>query len=113
MHHMIQPRSLNSNVCCRKIFRLCFQPPSSMNFLYSFLLLLVVLLVYSESPQHVKLPDFFDSIIVTICSNSSSAQLGILAPVLPHNEVYKTILPYNEMFKIDLSQNGILKTILS
>src|SRR6202050_2087170 len=94
----------------------------SMNFLYSFLLLLVVLSAYSESPQHTKPPDFPDPIVATVCSNSSSAQLGILAPVLPqnevfittppHNEVYKTILPQNEVFKIVLPQNGVYRTVL-
>src|SRR6202020_1273399 len=81
----------------------------SMNFLYSFLLLLVVLSAYSESPQHTKPPDFPDPIVATVCSNSSSAQLGILAPVLPQNGVYRTVLPqkyckfvlaiYNNMVK--------------
>src|SRR6202451_881130 len=99
-----------------------------MNFLYSCLLLLVVLSAYSESPQHAKPPDFPDP----ICSNCSSAQLGILAPVLPQNEVfitnppqnevyrttlpqnevYKTTLPQNEVFKIVLPQNGVYRTIL-
>jgi hypothetical protein len=102
-----------------------------MNFLYSFLLLLVVLSAYSESP-HAKPPDCPDPIVVTVCSNSISAQLGILAPVLPqnevfittppynevykttlpHNEVYKTILPHNEVFKIVLPQNGVYRTVL-
>src|ERR1700729_1713407 len=84
----------------------------SMNFLYSFLLLLVVLSAYSESPQHAKPPDFSDPIAVTVCSNCSSAQLGILAPVLPQNEVFITNLPQNEVFKIVLPQNGVFKTIL-
>jgi hypothetical protein len=100
-----------------------------MNFLYYFFLLLVVLSAYSESPQHAKPPDFPDP---TVCSNCSSAQLGILAPVLPQNEVfitnppqnevyrttlpqnevYKTTLPQNEVFKIVLPQNGVYRTIL-
>src|SRR6202046_61269 len=94
----------------------------SMNFLYFFLLLLVVLSAYSESPQHAKPPDFPDPIAVTVCSNCSSAQLGILAPVLPQNEVFitnlpqngvfKTILPQNEVFRIVLPQNGVYRTVL-
>jgi hypothetical protein len=83
-----------------------------MNYHYFFLLLLVVLSSYSESPQHSKPPDSPDSIRLALCSNSSSTQLGILAPVLPHNEVYKTILPHNEVFKIVLPQKGVVKTIL-
>src|SRR6202050_4552826 len=91
----------------------------SMNFLYSFFLLLVVLSAYSESPQHAKPPDFPDP---TVCSNCSSAQLGILAHVLPQNEVfitnppqnevYRTILPHNEVFKIVLPHNGVYRTVL-
>jgi hypothetical protein len=92
---------------------------TSMNFFYSFLLLLVVLSAYSEGPQHVKPPDFLDSTVVTVCPNSSSVQLGVLAPVLPQNEVFRivlpqngvfrsrTILPQNEVFKIALPQNGV------
>ena len=59
-----------------------------MHFYYFFLLLLVVLSVYSESPHHAKPPDFLDPIRDTVCPNSSSTQLGILAPVLPQNEVF-------------------------
>ena len=61
---------------------------TSMNFFYSFLLLLVVLSVYSEGPQHAKPPDPLDSTVVTVCPNSSSVQLGVLAPVLPQNGVF-------------------------
>src|SRR6202142_4046535 len=92
---------------------------TSMNFFYSFLLLLVVLSAYSEGPQHAKPPDPLDSTVVTVCPNSSSVQLGVLAPVLPQNEVFRiglpqngvfrsrTILPQNEVFKIALPQNGV------
>ena len=93
-----------------------------MNYYYFFLLLLVVLSAYYESPQHTKPPDSPDPIRLALCSNSSSTQLGILAPVLPqnevyrstpfHNEVYKTILPQNEVFKIVLPQNGVYRTVL-
>src|ERR1700691_6070802 len=62
-----------------------------MHFYYFFLLLLVVLSAYSESPHHVKPPDFLDPTSVTVCPNSSSAQLGVLAPVLPQNEVFKIV----------------------
>ena len=64
-----------------------------MIFYHIFFLLLVVLSAYSESPQHAKRPDSPSSIGVTICPNSSTAQLGVLAPVLPQNEVDKTVLP--------------------
>src|ERR1700683_4396918 len=60
----------------------------TMHFYYFFLLLLVVLSAYSESPHHAKPPDS-DTTIVTVCPNSIFAQLGILAPVLPQNEVDK------------------------
>src|SRR6204780_1511804 len=82
----------------------------------------VVLSAYSESPHHAKPPDFLDPIGVTVCPNSSSAQLGILAPVLPQNEVFRTTLPQNEVFRILLPQNegfgfvltpsGMFKTVL-
>jgi hypothetical protein len=75
-------------------------PP--MNNFYIFLLLLVAFSAYSESPKYANSP----FIEVTGFSNSSYAQLGILAPVLPtppHNEAYKTILPQNEVYKIALS----------
>ena len=100
----------------------------SMNFFY-FLLLLVVLSAYLEKPQHAKSPDSLNSIVVTVFPNSSSAQLGVLAPGLPQNEVYistqpqnevyENILPQIEVFQIvlpqpemnntDLSQNGVFK----
>ena len=70
----------------------------TMHFYYFLLLLLVVLSAYSESPHHAKSPDS-DTTIVTVCPNSIFAQLGILAPVLPQNEVYKITLPQNEVFR--------------
>src|SRR6202167_1704977 len=83
-----------------------------MHFYYFFLLLLVVLSAYSESPHHAKPPDFLDPIGVTVCPNSSSAQLGILAPVLPQNEVFRTTLPQNEVFGFVLTPSGVFRTVL-
>jgi hypothetical protein len=85
-----------------------------MHFYYLFLLLLVVLSAYSGGSHHVKSPDSLDPTSVAVCTNSNSAQLGILAPVLPHNEVYKTTLPQNEVYKIALPQNEaeLNKTVL-
>src|ERR1700683_3602073 len=76
---------------------------------YYFLLLLVVLSAYSESPHHAKPPDFLDPIGVTVCPNSSSVQLGVFAPVLPQNEVYRIALPQNEVYRFVLPQNGFFK----
>src|ERR1700685_4509123 len=70
-----------------------------MNFYHISLLLLMVLSAYSGSPQHAKPPDSPNPIRVT---NNSSAQLGILAPGLPQNEVYRSTLPQNEVFRIVL-----------
>ena len=100
-----------------------------MNFYYISLLLLVVLSVYSESPDP---PDPLDLTVVAVCPNSSSDSLGVLAPVLsqnemsgsvlsqnrvlPQNEVYKTIvLPQSEVFgsqNVILPQNEVSKTVL-
>src|ERR1700691_5899678 len=85
---------------------------SSMNYFYSFLLLLVVLSAYSESPQPSKPPDSLDPTSVTVCPNSSSAQLGVLAPVLPQNEVYRIVLPQNEVYRIALPQNEVYRFVL-
>jgi hypothetical protein len=74
---------------------------------YLFLLLLVVLSVYSESPHHVKPTDFLDPTSIAVCTNSSSAQLGILAPVLPQNEVYITFPPHNEVYETTMLQNEV------
>src|SRR5882762_11024715 len=93
-----------------------------MNFYYIFLLLLVVLSAYSESPQYGKPPDSLDSTAVTVCPNSSSDSLGVLAPVLPQSEVFGSVqsqnmvLPQNEVNRIPVwpqseifgSQNMIL-----
>jgi hypothetical protein len=86
-------------------------PPQSspMNFYYSFLLLLVVLSAYSEGPKYAKPSDPLDSTLVTVCPNSSSAQLGILALVLPQNEVFKIALPQHEVYKVPLPQNEVSK----
>jgi hypothetical protein len=105
-----------------------------MNFYHISLLLLVVLSAYSESPQHAKPPDSPHCTGVTICLNSSSAQLGVLAPVLPQvevymftqpnevytstqpnevymftqpNEVYMSIQPQNEVYRIALPPNEV------
>src|SRR5882762_3533501 len=83
-----------------------------MKFYYFFLLLLVVLSAYSESLQPSKSPDSFDPTPVTVHPNSISAQLGVLALVLPQNEVYRITLPQNEVFKIALPQNEVYKTVL-
>src|ERR1700683_3762399 len=80
-----------------------------MNFFYFFLLLLVVLSAYSEGPQHAKPPDLLDSTVVTVCPNSSSVQLGVLAPVLPQNEVYNIVLSQNEV----LTSSEVLNLTLS
>jgi hypothetical protein len=99
-----------------------------MNFYYIFLLL-VVLSVYSESPDP---PDPLDLTVVAVCPNSSSDSLGVLAPVLsqnemsgsvlsqnrvlPQNEVYRTIvLPQSEVFRsqnVILPQNEVYRTIV-
>ena len=84
-----------------------------MDFYYSFLLLLVVLSFYSESPQHAKAPDSFNSTVVTVCPSSSSTSLGILAPVLPQNEVFEIALPQNGVFEIVLPQNEVFESVLA
>ena len=104
----------------------CVAVLSHMNFYYMFLLLLVVLSAYSESPQQGEPPDPLDLTVVAVCPNSSSDSLGVLAPVLsqnemsgsvlfqnrvlPWNEVYRNIvLPQSEMFG---SQNEVYRTIV-
>jgi hypothetical protein len=79
-----------------------------MNFYHISLLLLVVLSAYSGSLQHAKPPDFPNPIRV-INNISSSAQLGILAPGLPQNEVFRIVLPQNGVFI--LPQNEVFKTV--
>src|ERR1700734_3118137 len=80
-----------------------------MNFNYSFLLLLVVLSAYSEGPQYVKPSDSVDSTLVTVCPDSSSISLGVLAPILPQNEEYISVLPQNEVFVSVLPQIGVFE----
>src|SRR5882762_1306894 len=104
----------------------CVAVLSHMNFYYMFLLLLVVLSAYSESPQQGEPPDPLDLTVVAVCPNSSSDSLGVLAPVLsqnemsgsvlfqnrvlPWNEVYRNIvLPQSEMFG---SQNEVYISVL-
>jgi hypothetical protein len=89
---------------------------SLMNFYHISLLLLVVLSAYSGSPQHAKPPD---SPNLTRVMNNSSAQLGVLAPVLPQNEVCRIvlpkngvfILPQNEVFMFTLPPSGVFKIV--
>jgi hypothetical protein len=97
-----------------------------MNFCYTFLLLLVMLSAYSESPQHGKPPDSLDLTVAAVCPNSSSNLFGVLAPVLlqpevsgsvlsqnivlPQDEVYSTVLPLNEVGSV--LQNGVFQFIL-
>ena len=83
-----------------------------MNLYHISLLILVVLSAYSESPQHAQPPDSTDPIGVTVCTNSSSAKLGVLAPGLPQIEVYKSTLPQNEVFRTTLPQNEVFRTTL-
>ena len=82
-----------------------------MNFYYIFLLLLVVVSVYSESAEP---PDLLDLTVVVVCSNSRSDSLGVLTPVLPQNEVFgsqNVILPQNEVFRTVLLQNEALSCL--
>src|SRR6202051_3524841 len=73
-----------------------------------FLLLLVVLSAYSESPQQGEPPDPLDLTVVAICPNSSSDSLGVLAPVLSQNEMSGSVLPQNRV----LPQNEVYRTIV-
>src|SRR6202035_2555383 len=41
-----------------------------------------------------------------------SAQLGILALVLPQNKVYKIIVSHHEVYKVPLPQNEVSKMVL-
>jgi hypothetical protein len=72
----------------------------------------VVLSFYSESPQHAKAPDSFNSTVVTVCPSSSSTSLGILAPVLPQNGVFEIVLPQNEVFESVLAPSGVFEFVL-
>ena len=82
-----------------------------MHFYHLFLLLLVVLSAYSESPQPAKPPELLDLIVATVSPNSSYVQLGVLAPVLPQNEVYVTAPPQNEAFKFVLPPHGVFSVV--
>jgi hypothetical protein len=82
-----------------------------MNFYQIFLLLLVVLSAYSESPQQGEPPDSLDSTLAAVCPNSSSDPLGVLAPVLPQSWVFGSVLAQNEVIGPVL-QNGVFKFIL-
>src|SRR6202451_150756 len=79
-----------------------------MNFYYIFLLLLVVLSAYSESPQYGKPADSLDLTRVTVCQNSNSDSLGVLAPVLPQSEVFGSVQFQN----LILPQNGVYKILV-
>ena len=83
-------------------------PILPMNLCYSILLLLLVLSGFSESLQHTKPPDFLHTTRV-VCDSS---QLGVLAPVLPQNEVYRIIPPHNEVYKPTPPQNEVYKPIM-
>src|SRR5882762_6750851 len=99
----------NSGLPIAGVFLPCFLLSSStMNFYYSFLLLLVVLSAYSESPPYAKPPD---STIVTVCPNSHNS-LDVLAPVSTQNEVYMSFLPQNEVYMSFLPQNKVYMSIL-
>src|SRR5882762_1111676 len=97
----------------------------NMNLCYIFLLLLVVLSAYSESPQYGKHSDSFDLPLAAVCPNNSSDNLGILAPVLPQNESgsvlsQNMVLPHDEVYRTDVPlhefgsvlQNGVFKFVL-
>src|SRR6202047_4278251 len=111
----------NSGGCMAVLFPPCFlHHHPDMNFNYIILLLLVVLSLYSESPQYGKPPDPLDSTAVTVCPNSSSNSLGVLAPVLPQSEVFGSVqsqnlvLPQNAVYKCYvLSQNEMFGSVQS
>jgi hypothetical protein len=88
------------------LFPPCFLPSSDMNICYIFLLLLVVLSAYSESPQYGKPPDPLHTTAVTVCPNSSSDSLGVLAPVLPQGKM--SVLSQNMV----LPQNGVFNVVI-
>jgi len=79
-----------------------------MKLCYSFLLLLLVLSGFFENLQHAKPPGFLHTTRVIVYPKSGTAKLGILAPVLPQNEVYRNSLPQNEVYKIVLPHNEVL-----
>src|SRR5882672_887705 len=81
-----------------------------MNFYIFWLLLLLVLSTYPESPQHVKPVDSFDSSVVTVYY-SNLPSLSFLAPVLPQKVLLpqnEVMLPQNEVAKITLPQNEVM-----
>src|SRR5882672_4515963 len=80
-----------------------------MNIYCICLLLLLALLTCSEGPQHTKL---FDPSVCPIELNSTIAQLGVLAPGLPQNEVFRNDLPQNEVFRSDLPQYEVFRSDL-
>jgi len=80
-----------------------------MNLFYTLLLLLVVLSGFSENFQ---LPYVLHSTRVTVFPHSVLAQLGVLAPVLPQNEVFRIAPPQNEVYKIVLPQNEVYQIVL-
>jgi len=82
-------------------------------------MLLVVLSAYSESPQQGEAPDSLDSTSVSVCPNSSSYPLGVLAPVLPPplfycngaaNQFQKST-PSVLVFEINLQNIKVSKTL--
>jgi hypothetical protein len=79
-----------------------------MNIYCICLLLLLALLTCSEGPQHTKL---FDPSVCPIELNSTIAQLGVLAPGLPQNEVFRSDLPQTEVFKFILPQTEVFKSV--
>src|SRR5882762_8246053 len=98
----------NSGLPIAGVFLPCFLLSSStMNFYYSFLLLLVVLSAYSESPPYAKPPD---STIITVCPNSHNS-LDVLAPVSTQNEVYMSFLPQNEVYMSFLPKNEVFQIV--
>ena len=72
----------------------------------------MVLSAYSEGPQLSKPPDIFDPTSVTVCPNSSSIKLGILAPVLPQNEVFELVPAPSGVLNVVLIPSGMLNVVL-
>ncbi len=87
-----------------------------MNYFYSFLLLLVVLSAYSDSPHHSKPPDPLNATLAAVRSNSSSDPLSMLAPVFSQNEIsvsvlsQNVVLPQSEEFGFVLTPSGVLNS---
>ena len=92
-----------------------------MNFYNIFLLLLVVLSAFFENPQHGKPSDSLDFALAAVRPKSSSDSLGVLAPVSPQSEMFRTVLPQHEVksvlqngvFKFVLPQNGVFEVVPS